>query len=77
MKSELLWFSHNNLYFFSIFLLFSALLVCMTIIESQSNSLPKPNPKPNPNAKAQDVDQLRADFNQTLSDRVDYASGKS
>ena len=63
--------------FFSIFLSFLALLVCMTIIDSQSYSLPKPKPKPNPKAKVQEIDQLRADFNQSLSDRTDYASGKS
>ena len=49
----------------------------MKIIESHSNSLPNPKPKPNPKAKAQDVGQLRADFNQALSDRTDYASGES
>ena len=71
-------FSYQSLFsFFSIFLSSLALLVCMTIIESQSNSLPKLKPKPNPKANAQDVGQLRADFNQTLSDRTDYASGKS
>merc|ERR1712212_232320 len=53
------------------------LLVCMKIIESQSNSLPNSKPKPNPKAKAQDVGQLRADFNQALSDRTDYASGET
>ena len=41
----------------------------MTIIDSQSNSLPKLKPKPNPKAKAQEVDQLRDDLNQSLSDR--------
>ena len=49
----------------------------MTIIDSQSYSLPKPKPKPNPKAKVQEIDQLRADFNQSLSDRTDSASGKS
>ena len=47
----------------------------MTIIDSQSYSLPKP--KPNPETKVQEIDQLRADFKQSLSDRTDYASGKS
>merc|ERR1712055_828543 len=30
-----------------------------------------------PEPKAQDVGQLRADFNQALSDRTDYASGET
>ena len=66
-----------SIFFFLYFSFILGLLVCMKIIESQSNSLPNPKPKPNPKSKAQDVGQLRADFNQALSDRTDYASGES
>ena len=57
---------------------FSVLLICMSVMESRSNSLPNPKAKP----IASEVPQPPVDFNETflepVTDRnVDFAKGKS